>query len=112
MSTIHSKIQQLCATRLSEIDAEFESFVQNIRVDSISRINSDIAIMNADVIRRQQRVHAVERTVKALNLVIMTFEVAEDGDKGVGKGFAPALLDALRMVQSLFSVSSPTSCPT
>ncbi len=42
----------------------------------------------------------VECTRDALNLVLMTFEVAADGDEGISDGFAPALLQAIRSVEA------------
>lgn len=40
----------------------------------------------------------------ALDLVLVTFEVAADGDERAGEGFAPALLQALHGVKAMSSL--------
>lgn len=57
-------------------------------------------LAQANIIRREERVKVAQCTRDALNLVLMTFEIAADGDDGISDGFAPALLQAVRSVQT------------
>jgi hypothetical protein len=61
---------------------------------------STYALAQADICRINERIVAATVTHDALNLVLTTLEIAADGDDGIQTGFAPALLQALRSVES------------
>lgn len=111
VSSICSTIQQLCAAKLDAIDTTYDAFIKEIGATSTTRAvhskskskasaRTPNLLAQANIIRREERVKVAQCTRDALNLVLMTFEIAADGDDGISDGFAPALLQAVRSVQA------------
>jgi hypothetical protein len=61
---------------------------------------SSYALAQALICRSNERIRVATRTRDALNLVLTTLEIAEDGDNGIQLGLAPALLHAVHSVRS------------
>jgi len=115
-----STIQSYCDAKLKEIDDRHAAVAAEIHTDSVSHTSSpahlllshsplpraqifcrSYALAQALICRSNERIRVAARTRDALNLLLLTMEIALDGDDGFRSGFAPALLHAVDIVRSV-----------